>query len=115
MDTYQRVLPRDLFNEAKLLKCIGQVMLLAHDHNLPIEFNLVPDLGYNGFVIDQYESDGSLYVANHDFTINGDVYHICIPLNSRDNYPLKISVGGEEFDVFNENGEFTSEFLYMLI
>lgn len=32
---YQRVLPRDLFNESKLLKCIGQLVLLIHDGNCP--------------------------------------------------------------------------------
>ncbi len=32
---YTRVIPRDLFNEAKLLKCIGRLVLLIHDgdHN----------------------------------------------------------------------------------
>ena len=29
--TYRRVLPRDLFNEAKLLKCLGQLALIIHD------------------------------------------------------------------------------------
>lgn len=29
--SYRRVLPRDLFNEAKLLKCLGQLSLMIHD------------------------------------------------------------------------------------
>lgn len=29
--TYQREIPRDLFNEANLLKCLGQISLIAHD------------------------------------------------------------------------------------
>lgn len=110
MNTYERVFPRDLFNEAKLLKCIGQVMLLAHNYNAPIKFKLVSDLGYNGFVIEQYESDGSLYVANHDFTVNGDTYHIYTPYNSKDNYPLKITAGDEDFDVLDMAGNFSEDF-----
>lgn len=33
---YQRVLPRDLFNEAALLKCLGKVALWIHEGMLPL-------------------------------------------------------------------------------
>ena len=32
---YTRVLPRDLFNEAKLMKCMGLLTLLIHDELIP--------------------------------------------------------------------------------
>lgn len=32
---YQRVIPRDLFNEAKLLKCLGRLSLFIHDGKSP--------------------------------------------------------------------------------
>lgn len=33
---YQRVIPRDLFNEAVLLKCLGKVALWIHEGVLPL-------------------------------------------------------------------------------
>ena len=32
---YERVIPRDLFNEAKLLKCVGLLVLKIHDGENP--------------------------------------------------------------------------------
>ncbi len=40
--TYHRVLPRDAFNEAKLLKCIGKLTLLIEDkYNTPKAASLI--------------------------------------------------------------------------
>jgi hypothetical protein len=110
MKTYERVFPRDLFNEAKLLKCIGQLTLLAHDKNLDIDFVCDEYDLYDGFCINQNEDDGSLYVKNYNLLIKGENYHICNPYNSRANYPLLISLGDEEINVFDELGNFSEEF-----
>lgn len=83
--SYLRVLPRDAFNEANLLKCIGKLTLLIEDSMLPgwrYEYDNGP------FEICQNESDGSIYVANIEFTKNGERVEVFTPMNSRRPWPL---------------------------
>jgi hypothetical protein len=82
---YYRVLPRDLFNEANLLKCLGRLSLLIHDGKLP-RWDCLHDGG--AFDIEQDESDGSLFVKNVRFTVGGHPIHLYRPLNSREPWPL---------------------------
>ena len=62
---YTRVLPGDLFNEAKLLKCIGRLVLLIEDREsitgLTFQFDDAP------FNIVQDPSDGSIAIHNIRF------------------------------------------------
>lgn len=64
MKTYRRVLQRDAFNEAKLLKCIGKLTLMIED-------GILPDWHYHydgdDFNMLQDESDGSISVSNIKF------------------------------------------------
>lgn len=103
--TYQRVLPRDLFNEAKLLKCVGKLTLLIGDELI----NWI-DYSYDdrGFLIDQQSSDGSLFVSNMHFTTkDGQILNFFTPYNSKGNWPLVCIIEDDEvLDVFNENGDF---------
>jgi hypothetical protein len=102
--TYKRVLPRDLFNEAKLLKCIGKITLLIED-------GLLSDFQYHydgeAFNIIQDESDGSISVANISFWYKGHDRSVILKtgLNDKANWPLIMVLGDEEYYLFQENGD----------
>ena len=53
--TYARVCPRDLFNEASLLKCLGHLWPVCE--RIPGVGWVEPQIG-EPFVIEQYECDG---------------------------------------------------------
>lgn len=88
--TYTRVLPRDLFNEANLLKCLGQLALIAHDRGRPDLISVsLKDTGEGGaFDIRQNDDDGSIYAAAVQITIRGRPWNHRRPLNSREPWPL---------------------------
>lgn len=110
--SYLRVIPRDLFNEANLLKCYGRIYINLELENLPdveLEHN-------NGaFDVRQDPGDGSLYLANVKLVVRGTVCRLRRPLNSRDGWPLYL-VDDEDGDmeVFNEDGSFTQGMLDFL-
>lgn len=105
---YQRVLPRDLFNEAKLLKCMGQLILSIEGGKL--ENKLQYHFDGEDFNISQDQSDGSIRVGNISVWKKGLQLYFYTPLNSRLNYPLRVTDIGEEIYVFEESGLFTEEF-----
>jgi hypothetical protein len=109
---YNRVVPRDLFNEAKLLKCLGQLVLLIHDGNAP------PKLTYNNtgdaFNVYQRPHDGGLYCCNPNFQVNGKQLTIYSGYNDKSPYPLFCATSNtdsyEEMVVFNDDGTLADEF-----
>ena len=106
--TYLRVIPRDLFNEANLLKCYGRIYL-----NLETANNPEAELEHDGdaFVVEQNENSGGIYVSNVTLKVRGRAYRLERPLNSRASWPLfLIDENDEEVAVFNEDGSFTKEF-----
>jgi hypothetical protein len=105
---YGRVLPRDLFNEAKLLKCIGKLVLNIHDGNVVNGTKFEHD--GEGFVVG-LNNDGTLEINNIDFTINGTSVRFVTTYNSKDNWPLFCWLGYCEYPVFDEAGEYTEEFI----
>lgn len=107
--SYTRVIPRDLFNEAKLLKCLGQLALLIHDGkagNLKVKHRR-PD---KGFVVHQDPSSGGLYCYNLRFTLNKVEVEVATNYNSKAPYPLGYCFNDEYGEVFNDDGSFTDEF-----
>lgn len=107
--TYTRVIPRDLFNEAKLLKCLGMVCLAIHDRTIKgLEFE---DTG-EAFEIVLHD-EGALEAINIRFTINGERVKLVSPYNSRANYPLEFVFKNSYYAVFEENGEMAQEFLWL--
>lgn len=116
--SYPRVIPRDLFNEANLLKCYGRIYLeLERLPNVGAEL-LFPGEGTGeAFVVEQDEADGSIYLANVHFMIRGTSYPMRRPLNSRDNYPLYITLDDyqDPIRVFNELGHFSQEMRAFLL
>ena len=106
---YKRVLPRDLFNESKLLKCIGRLCLLIHnDNNMPINIRFEHD--GDPFKI-QMLKDGSLTITNIEFLVNNISCIFKTTYNNKSNYPLFMEYDNVEYLVFDENGEFEDEFI----
>lgn len=101
--SYLRVIPRDLFNEANLLKCLGKFWIETErfqPKRVTIEHDGEP------FDIWQNPDDGTLVVRNIAITINGRPYCALRPLNSRRSWPLYLETGdGERIDVFQDDGD----------
>lgn len=109
--SYSRVIPRDFFNEAKLLKCYGQLSLAILDGKVPKGITIAIEETGESFEI-ALSDDGSLYVSNYEILVNGCSTTFGTRYNSKRNYPFYCQHSDtlEEIEVFDENGEFTSEF-----
>jgi hypothetical protein len=111
--TYARVIPRDLFNEASLLKCLGHLWLKLEErtgHRAQIAF-LGP---HQPFHVLQDSSDGSIFCANV-LQVHGRTVSLFRPLNSRDQWPLWARFGDplgdfEDVEVFDESGGMSEDF-----
>lgn len=113
--SYIRVIPRDLFNEANLLKCLGALYIAletAGDHAAGFGVEAV-----ERFDIVQNPNDGSIYVENLPFSIGGRFCHLSRPLNSRSPFPLYATLSwprpGEDdllVSVFDEDGKLSGAF-----
>lgn len=116
--SYLRVIPRDLFNEANLLKCYGRLVILLE--NLPVgHVGSFGEDAFDVFDIQQNPDDGSLSVANMPLYIGGRPYTLRRPLNSRHPWPLWAELqdnpdGEEEIAVFDDQGDLTAEFSALL-
>lgn len=109
--SYMRVIPRDLFNEANLLKCYGQIYLNLELLNQPGAF-LEHDEEDEGFRIGQNSDDGSTDIENVTLYVNGYAVPVRRPLNSREPWPLyAMTEDGEEISVFCDDGSFSAEML----
>jgi hypothetical protein len=95
---YIRVIPRDLFNEAKLLKCVGRLCLLIHDGATPFPMEIA------------LMDEGALTITNLVVIVNGEAYRVKTTYNSKAAYPLFMEVDGDEVEVFTEHGDFSDEF-----
>ena len=110
--SYRRVIPRDLFNEANLLKCYGQIYLnLERVHGVNAE--LIND--GEAFAVVQDESSGSLTLENVRLLINGEEQKLHRPLNTREPWSLYLTdPDDEEISVFGEDGSFSADMLAKL-
>lgn len=109
---YQRVIPRDLFNESNLLKCLGKLYLCLETVNLS-----GVELEHDGeaFDIDQDESTGGLFVRNVVLIVRGEKMNLWRPLNSRYAWPLYLTTSDdEEYSVFDDEGDLSVEMLQFL-
>lgn len=106
-----RVLPRDLFNEAKLLNNLGRLCLLMVDAIAPELLNF--DETGDPFNI-ELSDEGNMYVSNLQFDYAGTPVHFYTTYNSREKWPLLTTIKDEEISVFDDNGDFTAEFLLAL-
>lgn len=110
--SYRRVIPRDLFNEANLLKCYGRISILA-DFYQPGEIELRQT--HDGhFDVRQNSSSGGLEIFNVRLYINGVWHWLERPLNSRKAWPLYVTGTPDDPDfdaieVFDKDGQFSEE------
>lgn len=110
--SYIRVIPRDLFNEAKLLKCLGRLYIEAeHQPEGKVEVAFAYEHSHSRFDIQQEPSDGSIYVSNVHVTVNSKRVHVYTGLNARSDWPMYASLNDETVAVFDDNGHLTPEFL----
>jgi len=68
-----RVIPRDLFNEADLLKCLGRLWIKLderRDHKGRMVFY---GAGERPFEVEQNPSDGSIHCRNVVFDLDGEL------------------------------------------
>lgn len=115
--SYLRVIPRDLFNEADLLKCLGRLWILLDEtrgHRARLG-DTEGDHSGEAFEIVQDESDGSIYVANLPFRIGKMEYTLFRPLNARNPWPLYMHAAGDDLAIFNEDGRFTAKFSRLIM
>jgi hypothetical protein len=110
---YSRVIPRDLFNEANLLKCYGQLYLELERYHVDADLILIePE---QPFQVGQNPSDGSLSIINVIFTFRGQTIPLHRPLNSREAWPLYATLPGDrEISVFDSSGYLSAE-LYIFV
>ena len=105
--SYYRILPRDAFNDANLLKCMAKLTMLIEDGKIPW---LTFTYDNKPFNIQQNPHDGNTYVANISIYCKHDDAGPLIltrPMNSREPWPLYIeSEHGGVFPVFSAEGEF---------
>ncbi|KVP16903.1 hypothetical protein [Burkholderia ubonensis] len=105
--SYRRVIPRDLFNEANLLKCYGRIYINLETADVQ-DVELEHDGG--AFDVQQDIGSGGLYVANVTLKVRGKACRLYRPLNSRDTWPLfLIDEHEEEIPVFSDDGSFSPE------
>ena len=112
---YTRVIPRDLFNEAKLLKCLGRLALVIHDgrdkcrNEIPAGLRTESD--GQPFRIAQRPGCGALYCENATFWMFDVQLFMQVPYNSREPYPLQCVLADmSEMEVFDTDGDLSFEF-----
>ncbi len=116
--TYRRVIPRDLFNEANLLKCLGQLWMKTEIYQgrspRPV---LILHTG-NEWNIQQNDADGSIHSGSITVMIRNQAYDHHRPLNSREPWPLWLSLrcdpDAEEFLAFTDEGELHPDLLALI-
>lgn len=105
---YQRVIPRDLFNEAKLLKCMGKLSLAILDGFAPARMQMnEPDEPFQVGLM----NDGYLTITNLEVKILDTRHLFRTQYNSQANFPLVVTHDYCDYRVFDEAGEWDEEFL----
>jgi streptogramin lyase len=114
--SYTRVIPRDLFNEANLLKCLGRLWICLENNPRAILGDNDAEHGGEPFHIEQSDDDGSISVTNVPLHINGFQWRLSRPLNSREAWPLWMTSPDDETHepVFDDNGNLSPEFLALI-
>ena len=110
---FYRVIPRDLFNEAKLLKSLGRLCLLIHEGLAdPLEVDLEdPE---TGFQVELSPTYGTLFVSNLHIWPRHATASFFTHYNDKAPWPLWVTVSVDDrettVEVFTEDGELTQEF-----
>lgn len=110
---YKRVIPRDFFNEAKLLKCWGQLWLKLENINSN-NVRIDDDLEMCGFIVKQNPLTGYLYLKNVRLYIRNEFVEVFSYYNSRSKYPLYFILNEDVCPCLTEQGNLTKEFKEVL-
>lgn len=113
--SYRREIPRDLFNEANLLKCYGRLWLCLEQVPSAVGADLIHLHPTGSFQIHQNPADGSITILNVQLHVRGARYHLYRPLNARDPWPLYAEryddiPDAESLAVFDDAGNLSDEF-----
>jgi len=114
MTNYIRVIPRDLFNESKLLKCLGMLYIASERAGWLLTVEKDDEGSYDGFTILQDEDSGAISCESVVVRLRGELVHCFTPLNSRRPHPLYATWRDNEAEVFTESGELSAEFLALV-
>lgn len=106
--TYTRVIPRDFFNEAKLLKCMGLLALKILDGLTPCEISI--EENGESFNI-ELSDEGSLFISNYNVIVKNTVCHFKTTYNAKGNYPFYCEYDYTDYLVFDENGDWHPNFI----
>lgn len=117
--TYTHIIPRDLFNDANLLKCLGNIYIQGEcaARDSPAGQLRVEGDGAPYFDIRQDAGSGATFVSNVVVSYKGHRLHLTRPINSREPWPLyweREEEEGDEVEVFNDDGTFAAAFLCAL-
>ena len=111
MQNYQRIIPRDFYNESKLLKCIGLLSLNILDNSTPCKIEIEESgEAFNVVLLD----DGYLTIINYPIKVKDLEILFKTTYNSKANYPLYAELNYVNYCVFDESGKFDSEFLELI-
>lgn len=118
--SYTRVIPRDLFNEAKLLKCLGQFALIAHDgvDSARTAFPRCITIQHDGepFEIEQDQDSGELYCSTFRVVVGTHEQELRLVsgYNNRSVFPLMASFDdSDQVPVFNDDGTLSTVFMQL--
>jgi len=109
---YPRVLPRDLFNEAKLLKDLGFLILRIQNKTAPSGLSF-DKIRQERFVICQDQSTGDLFVSNVRVKIEDEFVYLYHPYNEKNSPSLRFECGKYQGKVFEIEGVFSESFKAM--
>lgn len=104
-----RVIPRDLFNEAKIYKCMGQLILMIEDR-----MGVFAELTYNQYkdcFTVHLDEDGALWLSGvHIFCAKTNLV-FRTTYNSKAPYPLHCFYENQEIPVFTDDGKEHEDFV----
>lgn len=108
---YDRTIPRDLFNEAKLLKGLGFLILHIHDGVSPDGLTFEQPPPESEFDIRHDRAYGDLFVFNVRVQLHGESLYLFHPYNENEGLTLSYRHNGESGYVFEDPETFTDSFI----
>lgn len=109
---YERVLPRDLFNESSLFFLYGHLWLRLYESKFQHDAEIAEE-SVSGFKIVQDESSGAISIENVNLFIKGKKYNLERGMNSREKWSFILSCKSDpdfnEIMVFDDEGELSEE------
>jgi hypothetical protein len=111
-ERFMRVIPRDLFNEAKMLAMVSKFAKDVNQGKMPGGF--IGKLNKKWTVA--LSKDGELYISGFDLTYKGQKANLTIDYNAgkTNRFPLQVTVENMDLysvSIYDENGELDSDMI----